>query len=227
MKTAGWSLWLCTVVLTTCTPSSQAAFNFGYKTVFDSHAGDYIVSAIGVKRYSEWQSPPVTYWGPSANNVQGLLTYRFDFAAPTASIYLDASLASFNFIWGNAHGYFGSGTGSSSLWGSADGASWQLLLDNPVPTNSVDSYLGYHQNVPSSLLGSLSFWVQIRMTVDGAPNTSYTTAQFSRSTTANPDNVFNISVANVPEPPVLEAIPLLATLGLIFRQRIKHHLNNL
>ena len=67
---------------------AQGTFNYGYQTVFDSQASDYIVSTANVQRYSEWQSPPTTYWGPSANDVQGTLTYRFDFGAPSASISL-------------------------------------------------------------------------------------------------------------------------------------------
>src|ERR1035438_4957210 len=130
-------------IILPCTLSAQGTFSSSYLTVFDSHASDYIVSADNVQRYSEWQSPPVTYWGPSANDVLGTLTYEFPFGAPSSQISLTASLASFNFVWGNANGYFGSGTGSSSLWASTDGSSWQLLLDDPTPQNWVDSYLNY------------------------------------------------------------------------------------
>ena len=187
-------------IILPCTLSAQSTFSSSYLTVFDSQASDYIVSVDNVQRYSEWQSPPVTYWGPSANDVLGMITYEFPFVAPSAQISLTASLASFNFVWGNANGYFGSGTGSSSLWASTDGSSWQLLLDDPTPQNWVDSYLNYNQNLPGSLLGTSSLWLQVRMEVDGAPNSSYTDAQFSRSSTSQPNNVFSISVTTVPEP---------------------------
>jgi hypothetical protein len=178
---------------------AQGTFNFGYQTVFASQANGYLVSAVNVEQYSEWQSPPVTYWGPSANDVQGTLTYEFNFGAPSAQVSLTAAIASFNFVWGNANGYFGSGTGSSSLWASVDGSSWQLLLNDPTPSNDVASYLHYNQNVPSSLVGSSSFWLQVRMQEDGAPIGFYADAQFNRSDTSQPNNVFDISVETVPE----------------------------
>lgn len=175
---------------------------YGFSHVFAPDADTYLVDQQNVRKYGEWQSPSITYWGPSANGVLGSLTYRFDFDNPSKSIALKAHIESFNFIWGNAHGWYGSGTGLSSLWASTDGTTWELLLDNPTPANSVGSSRTYDDDVPEFLLGSQSFWVQVRMRVDGAPNSSYTTAQFCRSTSANPDNVFQIDVTTVPEPSI-------------------------
>jgi len=184
----------------TGTKARGADFSFGYNYVYASGADAYLVDQTNVRKYSEWQSPPTTYWGPSANDTTGTLSYAFNFQQPTTNIFLNVSLASFNFVWGNAHGYFGSGTGSSSLWASTDGSSWQLLLDNPMPVNGVDSYMTYNQNVPASLLGNTSFWIQVRMVVDNAPNSSYTDAQFSRSSSAATNNIFEIDVSEIPEP---------------------------
>src|SRR5262245_2685570 len=101
-------------------------FRLRLPNVFDANADLYVVCQQDVRKYSEWQSPPATYWGPSANDVQGLLTLRFDFPAPTASILLKAeTLAAYH----NGGGHYG----SASLWGSKDGSSWQLLQDNPTP----------------------------------------------------------------------------------------------
>ena len=59
-------------------------FVFGYQNVFDANSDLYIVGQQNVRKYMEWQTPPATYWGPSANDLQGLLTLRFNFASPTA-----------------------------------------------------------------------------------------------------------------------------------------------
>ncbi|MFM6173323.1 MAG: PEP-CTERM sorting domain-containing protein [Sphaerospermopsis kisseleviana] len=175
-------------------------FNYGFSHVNAPQADIYLHSSSNARKYSEWQSPAVTYWGPSANDIPAELTYRFDFGAPSAQVEIFASLASFNFVWGNANGWFGSGTGSSSLWASKDGADYTLLLNNPMPASYVDSYLIYSNTLPLNLLGSSSLYVQVRMQVSGSPNGSYTTAQFSRSSSANPSDVFRISATTVPEP---------------------------
>src|SRR2546423_162131 len=77
----------------------------------------YLVGQQNVRKSSKWQPPPATYWGPSANDVQCLLTYRFDFSASTAAINLKAETMAFNFP---SRGDYG----SASLWGSKDGVSW-------------------------------------------------------------------------------------------------------
>lgn len=181
-------------------------FTYSYKTVYDSNADLYLVSSSGVRKYTEpFGSPAATYWGPLSNDVEGQITMRFDFSMPTTSINLYAGIASFNFSSGG-----GSGFGSSSLWGSIDGSNWVLLLDNPVPV-SMDSYKSYNQDVPSNLLGSTSFFVQARLNVSGAPNTSYTTAQLSRGNLGGSTDVFRIN-ATIPEPSTY----LLLVSGILF-----------
>lgn len=178
----------------------QTNFNFDYQTVFDSQADQYLISSVNVQKFSEWQSPPNTYWGPSQNDVEGTLTYEFNFGAPSGQIYLQAALASFNFVWGNENGYAGSGTGQCSLWASVDDSSWQLLLNDPTPQNNVASYLNYDQYLPDSLVGTSTLYLQVDMEVDGDPIPSYSDAQFSRYDTSRPGEVFDISEAPVPEP---------------------------
>ena len=187
----------------TLVPSLNAQiidFSHGFSHVYAPQADTYLHSSSNVRKYSEWQSPATTYWGPTANDLPAELTYRFDFGAPSAQVRIFASLASFNFVWGNANGWFGSGTGSSSLWASKDGSDYTLLLNNPMPANYVDSYLNYSNALPSSLLGSSLLYVQVRMQVSGSPNGSYTTAQFGRSSSANTTEVFQIAASTVPEP---------------------------
>ena len=182
--------------------ANGADFTFGYRGVDSVGANSYLVAQQNAQKYyyPYPSNDPLTYWGPSANGVPASLTYRFDFGKPSASVFVSASLASYNFVWGNANGWSGSGTGFNSLWASTDGLGWQLLLDNPTPANYVDSYKTYEQYLPSSLLGSSSLWVQVRMQADNAPLPSYTTSQFSRTSASRATDVFRIEAVAVPEP---------------------------
>ena len=175
-------------------------FVYGYQNVFDANADDYVVGQQNIKKYSEWQSPPFTYWVPSANDVQALLTYRFDFAVSTAAISLKAQTHSSDYPSRGDYGF-------SSLWGSKDGVSWQLLQDNPIPAPELGVDMLFDQALPSSFLGGNSFWLQVRMqdhnsVVNGQPpSTSWSNAQFSRHWDQTPPgNLFEVDVMLVPEP---------------------------
>jgi len=184
-------------------------FSFGYQNVFDANADLYIVGQQNVRKYMEWQSPPATYWGPSANDVQGFLTLRFDFAKPTASAFLLAETMASNYGPRGDYGF-------CSIWGSKDGTNWQLLQDNPIPSgNPISSDLFYNQLLPGSLLGGNSIWLQVRMQEHNAgpdiqpPTSSFADAQFSRFEQSG-SNLFELDVSLVPEP----AASALLALGL-------------
>jgi uncharacterized delta-60 repeat protein len=164
--------------------SSPDSWDFRYESrhVNDATADSYLHSAINSRKYSEWQSPPVTYWGPNSTG-ESTLTFRFPFAAPARQISLRAGIASFN---------FGSGTGSSSLYGSTDGQSWVLLKNNPAPTGRLDSYVNFEGDLPTQLLGARQLWLQVRMRVQGSINPSYALAQFSRSAASAAQPVFAV-----------------------------------
>lgn len=170
---------------------------YGYKTVLDANADSYIVAQQDVMKYNEtWNTPAISYWGPTANDVASSLTYRFVFSGATTEVHLLASITSFNWTGGP-----GAGTGSSSLWGSLDGVNWELLLDNPVPTSAGGLILTYDQDVPASLLGGSSFWLQARMNQQGAISVS-ADGELSRSAADSSNNVFQINATGVPEPSV-------------------------
>jgi PEP-CTERM motif len=195
--------------------ASVTDFNFGYTHVFAPQADTYLQASSNVRKYGEWQSPAVTYWGPTANELPSSLTYYFDFGAPSARVSLVASLASFNFVWGNANGW-------SSLWASKNGVDYSLLLNNPTPTSYVDSYMTYSNSLPTALLGSSSLYVQIRMQVSGSPSSSYTTAQFGRSSSANTANVFQVTASTVPEPSTYALLALGAGVLMLAKRRQLH-----
>jgi hypothetical protein len=123
--------------------------------------------------------------------VDGALTYRFPASQPIRVARLKASIESYNFPW---PGYFGSGKGWSSIWGSKNGSDWILLLDNPRPTDNVGRGMAYDQQLPGALLGGTDLWIQVRLRVTEAPNSSYSTAQFGRGSSANSQQIFEVKL---------------------------------
>jgi hypothetical protein len=172
-------------------PNPDWDFSFGFSNINEAGAETYLTATSGVRKYSEWQNPPTTYWGPTANEVDGALTYRFPASQPIRAARLKASTDSYNFPW---PGYFGSGKGWSSIWGSKDGSNWVLVMDNPMPTDNVGRGMAYDQTLPAELLGAQELWIQIRLRVTEAPNSSYTTAQFGRGSAANTQRIFEVKI---------------------------------
>jgi len=165
-------------------------FEYGYRHVGQDNAEDYLFETSDVKIYSEWHDPPVTYWGPSANDVGGTITYKFEFQKPTEAIHVKANISSFNFP---QPGYIGAGKGETSLWGSIDNIEWIELLYNPLPSK-VDSYMTYDELLPESLVGEKVIYIQALLEVWESVLSAYTTAQFSRSSSAADEDIFNIKV---------------------------------
>ncbi len=153
-------------------------FRHGFKHLDQSGASDYLIEQPGIKKYSEWQNPPVTYYGPSANDQLSTLTYKYSFDGSVSQAKVRISLSVWNF---NVSGAYGSGTGEASAWASKDGSNWVNLIDLPTPTTSFSDGKTFEDMLPSSVLGASNLYLQIRMKVSGAPNSSYTTAQFGRS----------------------------------------------
>ena len=160
---------------------------FGFTHINQAGAEDHLVDSTGMGKYFEWQNPPLTYWGPAANGVEGRLVYKFELPGQAQSIRLKAAASCWDFF--NEPG--GYGRGVSAIEVSKDGATWVALHDNVTPLAwgadwSVDGQL------PATVLGGNAIWVRMRFLVEGTPNSSYTVAQFGRSTAAEVDNVFEV-----------------------------------
>jgi hypothetical protein len=199
--------------------SIAQGFLYSSATAFSPNALQYVVGQQNVQQINEGDG--VTYWGPSGNGVQGTLTYEFNFGAPSTQISLTAWIGAWNFNGGGLGS--GSGTGSSSLWASVNGSSWQLLLNDPTPSDSTATSLTYNQNLPSSLLGSSSLWIQVDMEENGAPNGGYTVAQFLRQYSGNPTQypAFTVDATVVPESSTTSLLCIgLAILVLFRRNRL-------
>ncbi|MBC8325536.1 MAG: type II secretion system protein [Verrucomicrobia subdivision 3 bacterium] len=145
-------------------------FKFGYKHVYESHADDYVTNTTNLRKYTEWQSDPITYWAPTKNEPASI-TQIFKFKKPTCEVYLQTLVASFN---------FGSSKGENSIWASKDGQNWTQLIDNPIPSR-IDSLKMYKKKLPEELLGGNAIHIQVRFLTDNSPNSSYSMAQFCRA----------------------------------------------
>lgn len=183
-----------TAALVSAPAAAAETFTFGFKHVNEAGADRHLVSSSGMRKYSEWQRPPITYWGPSANGIEGRLIYRFDFAAPAQSIRLKASSPTWNFNVEPG----GRGRGVSAIEVSKDGQSWITLRDSIGP-RAWGADWSVDEPLPTVLGGATVVWVRLRFLVEGAPNSSYTVAQFGRSTSAASGNVFALEATLRPQ----------------------------
>jgi len=166
-------------------------FNFSYKHVNEAGAENYLVESTGMKKYSEWQNPPITYWGPTQNGVEGRLVYRFDLPGPSKFLRLKASSA----LWDFYSEPGGSGRGAASLEASSDGIIW-VSLRNSLEPRLWGADWSYNEILPINLTNTSTVWIRMRFYVEGSPNSSYTTAQTGRSTSNATENVFEFQASS-------------------------------
>jgi hypothetical protein len=140
-----------------------------------AEADRFVKQVNGVRSYSEWQQPPLTYWGPAENGKAGSITYYFDFGMPTAQIRLQTTTNCWNFQATPG----GSGRGTSSVFVSANGNDWVPLRDD-VRKKVWGQSLVIDENLPSSLKGTSKLWVRVELLQEQTPS-NYATAQFGRS----------------------------------------------
>ncbi|MGI9459757.1 MAG: hypothetical protein ACR2NF_07150, partial [Pirellulales bacterium] len=173
--------------------TSETSFDYGFRHINQENAEDFLVSSSGMRKYSEWQSPPITYWGPSSNDQEGQLVYKFPLSGLTTSASLYASSPTWDFFTEPG----GNGRGASALEVSNDGETWVSLHNNLEPRNWGGDWT-FDGALPAEALGTTELWVQMRFYVENAPNSSYTVAQFGRSTSAatRPAFAINITTTN-------------------------------
>lgn len=173
--------------------SEIQTFRFGFRHINQYGADRYLYSRSGMRRYSEWQFPPITYWGPSQSGTTGSLVYRFDVGGVVTSANIKAFLPSWDHISGADR--YGVGRGASSIEISSDGATWSPIRDGLEPNRlwgqdwTIDGPVG----VPTA--ASHELWLRMRFFVEGVSSSyQYTNAQFGRSTSTQQDDVFRISL---------------------------------
>lgn len=173
-------------------PESIEQLNFRHALFHlnQNDANDFLVEQIDIHKYSEWQSPPLTYFGPTHNDREGKLTYKYSVEGRITSAKVKIKLDTWNF---NAGGAFGNGSGEASAWASKDGANWINLIDIQTLQKLSESET-FNDYLPENLLGENDIYLQVRMKVKGAPNSSYTVAQFGRSSANSNNEVFFIEL---------------------------------
>jgi hypothetical protein len=185
-------------------------FQFGYQNVFSPNALDYVVQQQNIERTSEGGNG-VSYWNPINAGTEAILTQEFTFSGPTTEIFLNATIATYNFG--------GGAVGNGSLWASTDDVNWALLENAPTPSYPGYPYgtsSPYDADLPSSLLGADQIYIKAQLNTADAD----IFAQFSRTgDTGNPNasDIFdldaNYTTASVPD--AMSTLSLLATVFLI------------
>jgi hypothetical protein len=166
--------WI-TILIIFCIGSAAGQswdYEFKFLNVFQPTATAYIVEQTNAVRFDEGS---VKYWKPSANNLEARITQRFSFSAASTQISLKAYLSLYN--------------GSATLWGSTDGSNWILIKTAIVAGDGA-----YEGNLPESLIGSSTLWIQARL----LSINSTIEAQFLRHDDADPRDVFSLRVSFSP-----------------------------
>lgn len=135
-------------------PDELPDFEYKFVDALDSTAEQYVVSKVNIQARSEGSS--IKYYCPVNNNQDSSITYRYDFNTPIKSAFLQCNLYAVN---------FGSSYGQGSLWGSTNGIDWIQIMDRPTPV--FDGSTGYEADLPSTLTGGTSLWLQARMLTVG------------------------------------------------------------
>jgi serine/threonine protein kinase len=168
-----------------------ASVQYSFTAIAD--ADPHLVSVVGARKYHEWQSPPIVYWGPIENRTPAQLTYRFDFPAPPPEIRLIARTSCWDFTTERG----GVGRGASAIEVSSDGKSWHVVrngLEPPLWGVNWD----VDEPVPPEACSGKALWVRVRLLAEDAPNGAYTTAQFGRSIMPPTKPVFAVTAGVSP-----------------------------
>jgi hypothetical protein len=174
-------------VVTGAPTITGTTFRYAVTTVFDTDAAKYIAGTSNAKAYKDPYGTTTSYWAPITPGV-GEVTLRFTFANPVIS-----GSCFTHFYCAN----FGGASGKASFWASADGRTWDLLMDVPTPTGVIAVGPDYSGVLPRSLLGSRNLWFRARMESTGNALWS----QFMRSTGRSIEYPgFGLTTEMLPEP---------------------------
>lgn len=162
--------------------SPGGTFSHEWASVSDPESEDYLVARSNVKKYIEtWGHATnyYSYWGTNVGNMDGYLTYRYDFANPVKSAELYVETAAFNQM---NHSGTGTGYGTVYVDASKDGRTWVSLISSPIPTIATVDYQTYNNALPGAVVGGKSIWVRARLFSNHIGGSSpYSQGQFGRS----------------------------------------------
>jgi len=147
----------------------------------------YVTEMTNIRQYREWQNPPLTYFGPTENDVEGRIVYRFDFSSPPSAVRLIATTS----CWDFTREAGGIGRGASAVEASQDGSHW-VTVRNGIEPRRWGEGSRIDEPVPTKVIGTKSLWIRIRLLTVGSPNVAYSAAQFGRSERDSKDSVFSV-----------------------------------
>ena len=163
------------------------SFQYAVTTVFAADAGKYVAGTSNAKAYKDPYGTTASYWAPITPGI-GEVTLRFSFANPVIS-----GSCFTHFYCAN----FGGASGKASFWASADGSTWDLLMDVPTPSGVIAVGPDYSGVLPRALLGSRNLWFKARMESTG----NAVWSQFMRSTGRPIEYpAFGLTTEMLPEP---------------------------
>jgi len=67
-------------------------FFYGYRHVLESDVEDYVVYSNSIKKITEWQTVPNTYWSPKTGGYEGQMVYHFPFEEPVTDLFLKGNI---------------------------------------------------------------------------------------------------------------------------------------
>ncbi len=168
---------------------NTASFSYGFRSVFQKDADEYLVDSSGMKKWEDkFINPAVSYWGPSGNDAEGRLVYRFQFPGEATRIHVKASSPCWDFTKEPG----GVGRGVSAIEASRDGREWFVLRDNLKPRNWGEDW-SIDESLSRELVNGKELWLRMRFYAEDAPvPRGYTVAQFGRSSAEATEDVFHI-----------------------------------
>jgi hypothetical protein len=177
------------------TPGWDYTYAFGNPG--DAHAQQHIASTENAE---VWYYSPVWFWKPEFGGETldttppGVITFKFDFDETVSEAHLKLNMPTFH--WAYSRGY-------NLLYGSADGVSWELLMEVPPPEYGLANAGIFDADLPSSMTGSDELWLRAELysygerAPDGGEYTN--TAELARWDETNPARSLQLDVRFAPE----------------------------
>lgn len=164
-------------------------FRFALRDVHQKDADVFLVENVGMKKWmDQFMFPRVSYWAPEANNVEGVLIYRFDLGGAAESIHMQAVSNCWDFF----HEPGGVGRGASAIEISRDGKDWLAIEDNIEPRRW-GATITIDKSLPDDFVGTDTLWVRVRCITESAPvENGYNVAQFARTRLGQQEPVFMV-----------------------------------
>lgn len=170
-------------------------FRFALKSVLEADSEKYVVEKVNIRKFNERFKPFVSYWGVRENDIPAIMTFRFPLEKPLRSARLYVPILSTNF---NNDKNLGKGMGSGSVWCSRNGKEWVLLKKAEIPIDRTVQEVNYNGKLPKEMVGAKELWLQFRLNATGMKDSTYSTAQFARTSADDPNSfVFNLLVSYI------------------------------